>query len=510
MTRILTVLIALSWMIAHGAADQSSILVATCELEGLRGSETSAPSDEDWQALRQIATNLKPTDAEVIVAHGLPDRQMAKRLAVLLKPGSYHVAFHGSFNKSGPNSPTVGPPITVFTRKQPFASRAVEWRTTGRIDWPGGFAFVGLHSGTNTLCVYVTHLPGEPALRADNENPLMARRRDLAAQYLVHHANWIANTLSNQLVTALITGDFITDPRGSRDEGAIRILRQAGFRMALPASGASKAGGTDEEPASSLLTALLARNADLISTALLADRKGSGLEIATYEVAPAPTAGGSPFPYSPPSLAAARPVAAKVVTLDSSLVWLWVGGITALSLAILFSVWFLRRTFSAAGILGRRSNNAVVLDLGPYHHTPNEPFAFPPERGESYSTSTAEAGGTQAALWQTRAIQAEQRARQMAGLFTNGLRPQLSRLLRDRLIAWLHFQRHALLTSHEAGTNQVLQLETRLQEIQGQFQGRLRNREERIAELERDLRVKEKMIRDLLRAQGRLADEETR
>ena len=515
MTRILTVLFAVSWMIACEAAEQS-VRVATCELEGIPDTTAAAaPSEEDWQALRQIAANLKPTDAEVIVMHGLPDRQVAKRLAVLLKPGSYHVAFHGAFTKNGPNSPSVGPAITVFTRKQPFASRAVEWRTAGRIDWPGGFAFVGLHSGTNTLCVYVTHLPGEPAQPQDYEGPLMSRRRDLAAQYLVHHANWMTGTLSNQLVTALITGDFIADARGTHTEGTVRILRQAGFRMALPAANSSRGAKAEPEDSSPpLLTSLLARNAELISTTLVSGRRGSSQGIATYEVAPAPTPGGSPGAASALATAGAgagnRPVAARVVALDNSLIWIWVGGITALSMAILFAVWFTRRTFSAAGILGRRSNNAVVLDLGAYHHTAHEPFAFPPTHGESFSTSTAEAGGTQSALWQDRAVQGDSRSRALPGAFARRLRPQLSRLLRDRLIAWLHFQRHALLASHEVGTQQVLQLENRLQEIQGQFQTRLRGREDRIVELERDLATKEKLIRDLLRAQVRLADEERR
>jgi len=53
----------------------------------------------------------------------------------------------------------------------------------------------------------------------------------------------------------------------------------------------------------------------------------------------------------------------------------------------------------------------------------------------------------------------------------------------------------------------VLELEERLQKIQGQFQERLQTREQRIAELEREILAREKVIRDLLRAQVRIANE---
>jgi TolA-binding protein len=78
--------------------------------------------------------------------------------------------------------------------------------------------------------------------------------------------------------------------------------------------------------------------------------------------------------------------------------------------------------------------------------------------------------------------------------------------LRERLVAWLSFQRSTLLSSHELGTKQVLELESRLTQVQGQFKERLRNQEERIAELQQEIQGKEKIIRDLLRTQVRLAN----
>jgi hypothetical protein len=486
-----------------GAAAHSapSIRVATCEVDGFPPPTPDAPaSEEETKQLRMLAGNLKPLDAEIVVLHGLPDRQVAKRLSGMLKPGGYHVAFHGAFRQNGAGSPFIGPSISILTRRQPFAGRAMEWKATSQIDWPGGFAFVGLSQDTNAICIYVAHLPGEPASLSDRENPLLARRRDLAAQYLVHHANWMSAALSNQLVSVLVTGDFIADARGGRAEGAVRILQQAGFKMARPNSSAKAPAREDDGGEPPQLTALLARNAELISTAQITSKRAPFPHgLAAYEVAPMPTA-GAPVPLAP------RPAPAQVIALDSRIVWLWVGGIAALCVASLFSVWLIGRTFSAAGILARRGSSSLVLDVGPFRGQ-SDSVSLPPHGGESYSASTPDASGSQATLWQARAVQAEQRAKRVTELFGRGLRPQLNRLLGERLIAWLSFQRSALLQSHELGTRQVLELESRLHQVQGQFQERLRSREDRIADLERDIQTKERIIRDLLRAQARLASE---
>jgi hypothetical protein len=489
--RILSVALAFLGVIFQAAA---SIRMATYDLEELAAIPAEAtPSEEELKPLRQVAANLKPLDAEVIVLHGIPDRATARRLAGLLKPANYHVALHCAFHQQGASSPVLGPSITVLTRKQPFAARAMDWRATGPIDWPGGFGFVGFHAGTNSVCVYVAHLPGEPAADADREHPLMARRRELASQYLIHHANWLTSTLSNQLVSALITGDFIADARGTRSESSVRILKQAGFRMALASSLGGKANpGTDGPTPPSRLTVLLARNAELISTAQVSSRKTAAPSLANYEIAPQPTPAE---PLAAASGAAARPVPARVVALDNSIVWLWVSGIAALCMASLFSVWLIRRTFSAAGILGRRGNGAV-LSLSPFRA---DPFVVPRQASEDNFVSEREA------FWREQAEKADRQNRQ-AALLGDTLRPQLSRFLRERLVAWLSFQRRALLASHEAGTQQVLALEARLHHVQGQFQDRLRSREERIADLEQEIRAKEKIIRDLLRTQVRLAN----
>ena len=83
--------------------------------------------------------------------------------------------------------------------------------------------------------------------------------------------------------------------------------------------------------------------------------------------------------------------------------------------------------------------------------------------------------------------------------------PQLVRLMREKLFQRLSSQRAQLLDSQLNGTMAVLELEERLEKVQGQFATRLAAREQRIAELEAELAAKEQIVRELIKAQARLA-----
>jgi hypothetical protein len=479
--------------------------VITWEVDGFEpGATNNALSEPDLKRLRQVAVNLKPFDAEVIVLHGLPDRQIARRLATFLKPVTYHVAIHSAFKKGGTNNAIFGPAITVLTKKQPFTARSLEWRATGQIDLPGGFAFAGINSGTNSSCIYVAHLPATLTNPAPHHDSHTFRKRELAAQYLSHHANWLAGTLTNQAASFFVTGDFVVDPRTAATEGAARILQQAGFKSSFPALPLKRSAlsGSETNPAP-MFTALFARNADFATAPQVSPRKPFEQALVAFELTP-----GISTPVAPPAtvVAAIKPVAAKVVELDQGLIWIWLGGIAALSLTILFAVWMIRRSSPAPGSFGRRGAHSVVLDLGGLSGASNR-SSFAHQAGESYSGSTTDALHSEVSLWQARAMKAEERAKRANAVMRTGMMPQLGRLMRERLVAWLTAQRSQLLTSHEVGTQQVLELEERLEKIQGQFQDRLKTREQRIAELEREILSKEKLIRDLLRAQVKAANE---
>jgi hypothetical protein len=494
-------LLALGWLIAQPVVAQP-LRIVTWDVDGF----ATVAAEIQVQRLRQLAGHLKPLEAEVIVLHGLSDLASAGRLCGFLKPATYQIAHHSTFRKSGTDNTSVGPSITILSRKPAFTARSMEWRSTGQIDLPGGFAFAGVGSSANAWCVYVAHLPDDST---GTENPAISRKRELAAQYLAHHANWLGRTLTNQIASFYIVGDFVADPKTGRLEGAARILQQAGFKSAAPGPPGPRRISTANNPSAPplLLTALLTRNADFVTTPQLLTRKPFDQPIIAYDLTPNGSAATPPAIPAATGTVARKPVTNWFAAWDEGEFWWWAGGITTLLIAILISVRLVRRATPAPGTFRRRRGQPVVMDLSGLAAAGESDGTSRPRYDEGYEGAGSGESDVEAAIWQARALQAEERASQATAMVRAGLMPQLRRLLRERLIAWLTSERGQLITSHEAGTRQMLELEERLQRIQGQFQDSLQTREQRIAELEQEILAKERVIRDLLRAQVRVADE---
>jgi len=120
------------------------------------------------------------------------------------------------------------------------------------------------------------------------------------------------------------------------------------------------------------------------------------------------------------------------------------------------------------------------------------------------TTATDNAHNAHKALWRTPRMDFGNQ--EHADPVRAGLLAHLRGLMREKLFAWLSQQRHQLIDSHEAGTKQVLGLEERLEKIQEQFQDRLISQEERIAELDREVQAKDKVIRDVLEEKSQQPD----
>jgi hypothetical protein len=119
----------------------------------------------------------------------------------------------------------------------------------------------------------------------------------------------------------------------------------------------------------------------------------------------------------------------------------------------------------------------------------------------TFSASSPEPGEAELAVWQTRALQAEEMAQQAAAVARARLTPHLGKILKEKAVAWLHSQRTQLLNSHESGTAQVMELEQRLSQIQWRFEEALTARDRRIADLEQELAAREKLLHDVLQTQ---------
>jgi hypothetical protein len=114
------------------------------------------------------------------------------------------------------------------------------------------------------------------------------------------------------------------------------------------------------------------------------------------------------------------------------------------------------------------------------------------------TTSTDNAHNVHQALWRTPRMDFGNQ--EHSDPVRAGVMAHLRRLMREKLFAWLSNQRNQLIESHETGTRQVLGLEERLEKIKEQFQDRLISQEERIAEMDKELQAKDRLIRDTMKA----------
>lgn len=411
--------------------------------------------------LEELAQVLRPVDADLIVVEGIPQRTQAAALATLLKPSSYQLAVFAAFTNAGSTA--------IFSKRQPFGARSAGWRATGQMELPGGFGFAGFRSGTNAFCFYVANLPGNGAALNSAIDPQAARRREVAAQYLVQHVQWLSSTLSNHFTSFCVVGDLVMDAQQARLENAGRILQQAGF-------GAWLAPVTPAADVEVPFTALLARGATLRSSPAIVPQSAFRQAVCVYEINP----GGKPG-----ALASAE-VSGKKTSASmprAAVLWIWAGvivGVCALTLGIW---WVLRRSAPSPAVFRSSDGSQLVLEVDEVTPLEDTPRAETDE-------------------WQARAMDAEERAEETRAHVRAGLLQHMQSLVRDRFVAWLSTQRGKLVESHDAGTRQVIELEERLQQIQGHFEEQIQNRDQRITELEREIQAKETLIRKLLLARA--------
>ena len=467
------------------AAHAQPVRILTAQADGLDAvSGELPPADAHVKRLTQIADILRSADADLIVLDGIPNRSHALKLAALLKPATYQLAVFSTFPNTNANR-SASASTTILSKRQPFGARSAEWRTTGQIELPGGFAFAGFRSGTNALCIYAADLPGvgAPSPNAAGDS-LAARKRELAAQYLVHHIQWISSTLSNQFTAFCVIGDVVADSKTGRLENAGRVLQQAGFGAWLAPLSPEYIEGTPPP-----FSALLARNASLHSAPSIVPQRTLRQPVCVYEINP----GGKPGAFAAGSLADKTAKSAR--TPSATVVAIWLGIILAVCAVTVGIWWALRRGNPGPGVFRPTESSQLVLEVD------EVPVA---------TAGEAEPLRAEAEMWQARALDAEQQVEETHAHVRAGLLQRLHGLFRDRLVVWLSAQRGKLLATQDTGTQQVLELEERLQRIQGNFQEQIRGRDQRITELEQEIQAKEKLIRKLLLARANPPSETSR
>jgi hypothetical protein len=465
-------------------------------------------TEPDVKRLRLVAAALKPMEADIILLHGLPDKNSAKRVASSLKPGVYHVVNHHTFRRAGPNSPLAGAPLTILAKKQPLGSRPLEWRSSGQIEAAGGFIWATFPHGTNTVCLYAAHLPLPPASMNTLSNKLTEaqvqqhlRNREYSAQYLIHHSSWLGSTVTNAIASVLFAGDFIADPMLAPGDATLRVLEQAAFRTVTSANKrAAKA------PSAVPDITIFARNADFAGTPLSGNiGKAFAFAPLTWDlVVRAPEVkAAEPKPQAIAALTppAPSPTAARRSWDPSHYIWLVVGLILIALVCVVGFQWLAWNRWAHSLTPAKQPALPPIGD-----GQAARPVSLSAPRSAA-ALSAPEPAVLPTASWPDRTETHLVKGEQAPTAARPEIKSHLLGLLREKVVVWLSSQRSHLLHSQENGTAQVIELEERLEKIQGQFQDRLLAREQRISELETEVAAKDRMIHDLIRTRGQASAE---
>lgn len=523
----------------------------------------AAPATEPPR-LAEIITALSATDADAVILYGISDSQTIKRIAEGMKPRKFSVAIHSVFRQNGTRGPLVSQPFAVLAKRDKMSAKNIEWSDTGRIDMPGGFAFATLKHGNGAVCVYVANLPGSltngvgPA-----DGAYFIRKRNAAADFLAHHAAWVAGTYTNQPFATYLTGDINLVSKKPVKDDCAPTLEKAGFRP-VPLGNAqdkSTLAITNSPALLRVFDPVFTRNVEFMATRQTPGPAPADQPLVICEVTVKPPGSASvapparkssskpepkPEPRSVPEpvapvptpaaaqLASAKPVAAPApaplsperprentapavnARADAAAVpplkptgvtasagnaasesrasesWVWMT-IAGASLGLLgLAVLTLRsgRRERPPALLGRPVE-AVFVEMKPGA----APAAVQRSGDAVLSSPTTATDNAHNGVWQTPSVRLEPAAETHAR-GSKDLMPHMRQLLRERLFKWLTNQRQTLLDSQEAGTAQVMGLEERLDKLRGQFQDRLVQQEQRIAEMDRELREKERLLNE--------------
>lgn len=504
---------------------------------GTTNAPTNAPTDE--QRFADVAATLAGTDADVFVLYGVQDSEAAKKIAGLIKTKRYAVTHHAVF-KHGPRANIAGEPVAILSRREKMAGKSIEWSQTGRIEMPGGFAFAVLRHGQTAVCVYVTGLPGSLTNDVSSaDGKYFARKRNYAAQYLGFHSTWLGTTFTNPAVATYVTGDFQLAPKGPVSDECSKILEAAGFRSLAPGTATDKStvSVTNSMDMDRVQDPVFTKGVEFIASRLI-NRPAPEHSIVVCDLtfkAPGTTAKAA---IKPPAV---RPPAAKVAPTsvpepalaplaiaevplkaasipapaDSTVIspsnslatatavappdpstsgdrrWIWwtaAGAIGLAALGLADRIWKARHPIPIPPT-PKQVARPLHLELQPPSPGPDSVSSEPTVVRETITAT----GQTDRVPWESPSVGSEfgnRRAR---------MTPQLKQLMRDVVVAWLSRQRTHLLESHERGTEQVMELHSRVEKIKERFQERLRSQQQRISELDSALRRKEKIILELVR-----------
>ncbi|HXG48953.1 MAG TPA: hypothetical protein VNO52_15120, partial [Methylomirabilota bacterium] len=224
MKQIRAIILLIALLVAcHSPAEP--LRVAWCRL-GAAGAEPEATANAEAERAqwRQVAEAARKLDPDVLIVAGLRHRGAAAALAGALRPGLWQVAVCSTFPASA-DAPVRQ--VAILARHPAVAAWTEAWRGAAPADLPGGFAFAAFRHGSETVGVFA--LEWEP-WGASRLSAFNTSAHEMAARYVLHHADWVTDRITNGPAGLLVTG--WQAGRMNPDHPLARTLASGGFQEA--------------------------------------------------------------------------------------------------------------------------------------------------------------------------------------------------------------------------------------------------------------------------------------
>jgi hypothetical protein len=452
------------------------------------------------------AETLKSVDPDVILLQDVPDWQFCKQLVQALQPAEYNVLVCSAFGSGVTNQ--VQRQVAILAKaKSYFSWSEISQRPGGG---RGGYAFAALQFGAQRLGFFSvkSSTPSEAAQIAEQISKQSAAVR-----------NWTMNRVQALLVAASF--EVKTNELTAASEQTIRVLRPAGFvdglsRLPVEQRVTFKPAGTQPGSAADWVyvePSTFPGNIRVVpSTAFEHQPLTCDLELDPTKAAAAWVTSAmetAAMQRSGPSASqkdASRPAAQSWTN------W-WVALIGGAAVATVLLLLLTRRRLPLPpapvhallpnsfepGQQTTPSSFTVVLAPQSATGARPDPVASGSAPHPVFHVDGPGATQTQSAVWQQRALAAEQRAEQAHAVIRKGLLPHLSEWLKHFLFRKLVTDRERLLEAQQAATRKAVVVDERLARIEQQIKEQNLAYTKRIEELVCELASAKEENRELIR-----------
>jgi endonuclease/exonuclease/phosphatase family metal-dependent hydrolase len=486
-------------------SDAEPVRVATWSLHGLVNDKNdSQVLGGEEERLRELATVLTKADLDIIILQQVPNKIACQKLADHLKPGQYQVAVCSEF-PDGTGRDNRHHQVAILSRQPALAVWSDKWKSVNSVDASRGYVFAAVQHGNKVVGVYSLELKDNAVNgHVDLGTQLNILQRERAAEQLVRDIGSISQRFKSTIDAFIVAGNFNTDPEDGLfvSENTLHLFEEAGFSNAfqrLPSEHRVTALGEGGAFAATLVYVLgknvaFASNPKVLSTQMA----GSAPMVVDLDVQTTPIAVGtvpsaSPFP-------------------GQRNTWL-MAGLVALLSVFCFLLWRLTRGGAETALVPAKLPNPDSVASIITCPSCEEPIAVAPDAsGALQPKLLADVTGESSQQEGLKELKPGEKA---TASLREKLIPHLARLMMNKLVRALIFQRRDLLETQRKAATQMNQLEERLNKLPPRMKGRLRAYERRIAELEKDLADKGEENRELIRAQivlmkKELAEEKSR